>query len=211
MSNLVLLGDSIFDNHAYVHGGPAVIDHVRRGLPIGWQATLLARDGAMTTGVSRQLEQMPLDGSHLVVSAGGNDVLEHASMILYDAAASFNEVMSKLAKIQSDFRAMYREMIEAVVSLGKPTFVCTVYDAIPGLEPSLVAALSLFNDVILREAIRAELPAVDLRQACTDPADYAGIWPIEPSATGGAKIASAVLRAVATPWADRRGCHVFRR
>lgn len=48
MSNLVLLGDSIFDNHAYVHGDPAVIDHVRRGLPIGWQATLLARDGAMT-------------------------------------------------------------------------------------------------------------------------------------------------------------------
>ena len=32
MAHLVLLGDSIFDNAAYVEGGPAVIDHVRLAL-----------------------------------------------------------------------------------------------------------------------------------------------------------------------------------
>ena len=31
--HLVLLGDSVFDNQAYVATGRAVIDHVRAGLP----------------------------------------------------------------------------------------------------------------------------------------------------------------------------------
>ena len=46
-SQLVLLGDSIFDNAAYVPGRPAVIDQVRNRLRQGWRATLLARDGSV--------------------------------------------------------------------------------------------------------------------------------------------------------------------
>src|SRR4051812_3797588 len=42
MGHVVLLGDSIFDNAAYVGGRPAVIDQVRAGLPDGWHATLNA-------------------------------------------------------------------------------------------------------------------------------------------------------------------------
>ena len=42
MGHVVLLGDSIFDNALYVPGGPAVIDQLRRELPAGWSATLLA-------------------------------------------------------------------------------------------------------------------------------------------------------------------------
>lgn len=209
MNHVVLLGDSIFDNHAYVNGGPAVIDHLRRALPNDWQATLLARDGAMTSGVVNQLSQVPIDASQLVISAGGNDALEHASMILYESAGSFSEVMSRLAKIQKELKQVYREIIEEVASLGKPTMVCTVYDSIPGLEPSMVAALSLFNDVILREAIRFALPVIDLRQICTEATDYAGIWPIEPSVTGGAKIARSIANAVTTPLPEWRGCRVL--
>ena len=36
MPHLTLLGDSIFDNAAYVAGSPAVIDQVRMNLPAGW-------------------------------------------------------------------------------------------------------------------------------------------------------------------------------
>ena len=211
MNHIILLGDSIFDNHAYVPYGAAVIDHVRRGLPDGWQGTLLARDGAMTSGVVHQLDLVPSDASQLIVSAGGNDALEQAGMVLYERAGSFSEVMSRLAQVQKEFSQQYRETIEAVMELGKPTMVCTVYDAIPGLEPSLVAALSLFNDAILREAVHAGLPVIDLRQISTEASDYAGVWPIEPSATGGAKIARAVLRAVTTPLSEWHGCRVLTR
>lgn len=206
MNHLVLLGDSIFDNHAYVHGGPSVIDHVQRGLPSGWQATLLARDGTMTSGVVQQLDRVPDDASQLIVSAGGNDALEHAGMVLYEPAVSFAEVMSRFAHIQREFRQQYRQMIEALLALGKPTMVCTIYDSIPTIEPSLVAALSLFNDAILREANCTGLPVIDLRHTCTEATDYAGIWPIEPSGLGGAKIARAILRAVTLPLSDWQGC-----
>jgi hypothetical protein len=51
MNHVVLLGDSIFDNTAYVDGGPAVITQVQERLPPGWQATLLAVDGSITSDV----------------------------------------------------------------------------------------------------------------------------------------------------------------
>ncbi len=56
--------------------------------------------------------------------------------------------------------------------------------------------MCLFNDVILREAFRTGMPAVDLRLVCTDAADYAKVSPLEPSAVGGGKIARAVARLV---------------
>ena len=55
MNHVVLLGDSIFDNAAYVPGGPAVIEHLRKELPPGWKGTLVARDGAVTDDVPRQV------------------------------------------------------------------------------------------------------------------------------------------------------------
>ena len=51
MNHIVLLGDSIFDNAAYVGGGPDVIEQLKSILPRDWQATLLAVDGSVTTDV----------------------------------------------------------------------------------------------------------------------------------------------------------------
>ena len=73
---------------------------------------------------------------------------------------------------------------------------CTIYDAVPGLPVPLRAALSLFNDVILREAIRRGLPVLDLRMVCTEPADYSEDSPIEPSSQGGAKLADRLVAQV---------------
>ena len=45
--HLVLLGDSVFDNQAYVARGRAVVDHLGRALPRGERVTLLAVDGGL--------------------------------------------------------------------------------------------------------------------------------------------------------------------
>ncbi|TIP80222.1 MAG: SGNH/GDSL hydrolase family protein, partial [Mesorhizobium sp.] len=37
-NKIVLLGDSVFDNRAYVTGGADVLAHLVRQLPIGWSA-----------------------------------------------------------------------------------------------------------------------------------------------------------------------------
>jgi hypothetical protein len=196
MKHVVLLGDSIFDNDRYVRGGPSVIEHLRRCLPSSWQATLLARDGAGTAEMGRQIERLPADATHLVVSVGGNDALDHSGLILHEPAGSFAEVLSRLAEVHEQFRRDYRGVLGRVLGLGRPTAVCTVYDAIPGLDPAERTGLCLFNDGILREAFRAGVPVLDLRLLCTDAADYSRSSPIEPSVVGGGKIARAISRLV---------------
>jgi hypothetical protein len=196
LGHVVLLGDSIFDNARYVPGGPSVIEHLRRGLPSGWRATLLAIDGSGAEQVDRQLACLPADATHLVVSAGGNNALDHSSLILHEPAASFAQVLGQLAEIQEQFRAVYRRMLQAVLEQGKPAAVCTVYDAIPDLDSAERVGLGLFNDIILREAFRVGVPVIDLRLVCAEASDYAKSSPIEPSASGGRKIACAVIRQV---------------
>jgi hypothetical protein len=195
MSHLVLLGDSIFDNARYVPGKPAVIDQVRARLPAGWQATLLAVDGSVTSDVPEQLTRLPADATHLVVSAGGNDALEHSS-VLSEAFRSPQEGLERLADVRDEFLANYRRMLRDVLADGRRVAVCTIYDSIPGLARADAAALALFNDIILREAFAGGVPALDLRLVCDRPDDYSLLSPIEPSWTGGLKIARAIAEVV---------------
>src|SRR4051812_42542033 len=76
--HVVLLGDSIFDNHRYVIPGGDVLTQVRAQLPHRATATLRAVDGAVTAGLSAQLRDLPADATHLFVSIGGNDALQNA-------------------------------------------------------------------------------------------------------------------------------------
>jgi GDSL-like Lipase/Acylhydrolase family len=195
LPHLVLLGDSIFDNAVYVPGHPAVIEQVRTALPRDWRATLLAVDGNIAIDVVRHLEKLPADATHLAISTGGNNALI-ASGILGQPAHSVSAVLHEMADIQADFRREYREMLSAVRAHRLPTLVCTIYDAIPGLDRDAVAALTLFNDVILREAIAAGIPVLDLRLLCNENSDYSPLSPIEPSHLGGRKIAEALVRIV---------------
>lgn len=196
MNHVYLLGDSIFDNGRYVPGGPSVIEHLRRCLPSDWRATLLARDGAGTAEIVRQLDQLPEEATHIVMSIGGNDALDYSSLLLHESAHSFAEVLSRLSEIQEQFQRDYRSVLERVLAQDKPTAVCTIYDAIPGIDPVERTGLCVFNDVILREAFRIRLPVIDLRLVCTNAADYSRSSPIEPSVTGGGKIARAIARLV---------------
>jgi lysophospholipase L1-like esterase len=194
--HIVLLGDSIFDNGAYVSGGPSVIEHLQRLLPTDWQATLLAVDGATIASIERQLERIPADATHLVLSIGGNDVLGQSALILSEPTHSFAAALAGLAAIRDDFAREYRQMLAEVRRRELPLAVCTIYDAVPVLSPAETAGLAIFNDVITRQAFAAGATLIDLRLVCQEKSDYAGISPIEPSATGGAKIARAIVAAL---------------
>jgi hypothetical protein len=208
MPHIILLGDSIFDNAAYVAGGPAVIDQVRQNLPTGWQASLLAVDGDTAAGALRQLQRLPVDATHLVLSVGGNDALNCLPQL--DAPASnLKQGLAKLSRLKSEFEVSYRVLIKDLLGLSRPLLVCTIYDHVPGLPPELVTALGVFNDVILREAIRHGLPVLDLRMICTERSDYSVVSPIEPSSQGGEKIASRIVSAIVQHDASATCCHVY--
>ncbi len=208
MGHIVLLGDSIFDNARYVPDRPPVIEQVRRGLPQGWQATLLAVDGHTSEDVANQLAALPSDATHLFVSAGGNDALGESG-ILNEAACTVGEALALVHDLRTRFRNSYRAMLRALSEAAKPTAICTVYDAIPGLSPADQAALAVFNELILREAFQAGLAVIDLRLLCNRPEDYSHVSPIEPSMVGGAKIARVIVEVATTHDFSRRRSVIY--
>src|SRR5215207_6543712 len=165
MGHVVLLGDSIFDNAAYVSGGPDVVRQLRGRLPQGWRATLNAVDGSVIAGVERQLRQLPPDASHLVLSVGGNDALREAG-VLEEKAGSVAEALEKLSDIGDEFERQYEVMLTEVRRFNLPTAVCTIYDARfpdPRRRRLAATALTLLNDRITRSAFARDLPVIDLR------------------------------------------------
>ena len=192
MCHVVLLGDSIFDNAAYVHGSPALINQIGERLPEGWRATLNAVDGSVILDVHRQLERLPGDASHLILSVGGNDILGEIA-VLGARVNTIGEGMRRLADIRDRFDRDYERLLRAMEERMLPMAVCTIYNPrFPdeGLRREAVAALCLFNDVIIRAAQRFGLPILDFRAICTADEDFA--TPIEPSTIGGAKIARVI-------------------
>jgi len=210
VGHAVLLGDSIFDNAAYVGAGePDVVRQTQEQLPRGWQATLFAVDGSVIGNVPAQLRRLPADASHLVLSVGGNDALRHARL-LEDPARSMAEALDMLARTGDDFERAYQLMLEETLARHLPTAVCTIYnprftDAL--MQKLAVTALCIFNDAIIRAAFTRGLPLLDLRLICDDERDYAN--PIEPSARGGAKIAAAIKRVVTEHDFSRGRTEVF--
>jgi len=196
VNHIVLLGDSIFDNAAYVEGGPDVRSQLQSILPNDWRVTLLAVDGSTIQDIHAQIRLLPKDASHIIISTGGNDALGYAGF-LYETASSVADVLNRLSQLGKDFEIKYHRMLPEVLSHGIPTAVCTIYypnfpDAV--LRRLAITALTVFNDCIIREAFAAGIPLIDLRLVCSEDADYAN--PIEPSDKGGEKIARAIARLV---------------
>ena len=193
--HIALLGDSIFDNAAYTRGAPDVASHLRALLPPDWRATLLAIDGSTTGDLGSQLALVEPDVTHVVLSIGGNDALM-SSDLLNVPVGSTAEALALFGKRADAFRASYVAALESVRALGRRTTVCTIYEGNldPPWAPLARVALMVFNDVILRAAFERAIDVIDLRLVCTEASDYAN--PIEPSGSGGDKIARAIAAAI---------------
>ena len=188
--HLILLGDSIFDNGIYVEPGQAdVTDHLQRKIAdTDWTLDQRAVDGAVVSSALDQLSSKSISKpSTFVMSAGGNDALGHVGEILQLKISDFHG-------IKEDFRSRYVKTLNAILSYEQPLIVCTIYNPkYPDNEMQVMAeaGLSFFNDVITQEALRLELPIIDLREVCASKESFAN--PIEPSEIGGDLITNAIL------------------
>lgn len=193
MTHVVLLGDSIFDNAAYVAGGPDVVNQLRDVLPSGWRATLNACDGAVIADLPQQLDRLPSDTTHVVVSVGGNDALGE-SALLERKVTSMGEALELITTVRERFRSAYARMLDQVLQRRLPLAACTIYETRfpePLMRRLAATALTALNDAITREVFARNIDCIDLRILCDDDRDFAN--PIEPSVHGGAKIARAIL------------------
>ena len=209
MRHIILAGDSVFDNRTYVRvGEPDVRDQLADLLNDGDKATLIAVDGNINKNVSKQLDNIPNDATHLFISIGGNDALMHIDAFtepvttIGEALDSFNEMVHK-------FERDYIKMLTNVVKYGLKTTLCTIYNPcfdhdnmdrisymippnanLKELQRRCDTALPLFNNIIYQEAFNFGIPVMDLRLIFSDREDYAN--PIEPSVVGGMKMAKII-------------------
>jgi lysophospholipase L1-like esterase len=197
MNHIVLLGDSIFDNAAYIAGGPDVVRQLQAILPSGWRATLNAVDGAVIADIEEQLQRLPHDATHLVISIGGNDALGQAGL-LDQKVSSVAEALELITAVRERFRSAYARILDQLLDRRLPVAICTIYEPHypEAVRRRLAAtALTALNDAITRETFARQLDCIDLRILCDDDTDFAN--PIEPSIHGGAKIARAIVSLVA--------------
>ena len=198
MGHVALLGDSIFDNAAYVGRGPDVVTQLRAALPRDWEATLLAVDGAVISDVPRQLARLPRAATDIVLSVGGNDALGHIG--LFDRRARDGaEALGWFADAAAAFLERYRTLLKRIAADkqdAQGVTVCTIYSGNLGPETqrAATAGIAIFNDAIMRAVRPYGWPVIELRELFTEPADYAN--PIEPSVRGGAKLARAIAEQV---------------
>ena len=209
MKHIVLLGDSIFDNSSYVNPGELDVPNQLRTL-VGkdCKVTHLAVDGHVTRHIQTQLNNLPSDATHLFISVGGNDGLGHLS-VFNEPIENVGGALQKMYLIGERFKKEYSSMLENVLKHGLPTSVCNIYyprfhsnslDRVSSylrmgvnvekLQHMAMAAETIFNDIIMYEVFKRNLPLIDLRILCNDDQDFAN--PIEPSCVGGIKIAKTI-------------------
>jgi hypothetical protein len=202
--HVILCGDSILDNAAYVDDGPDVAAQLRGLLDEGDTVTLLAIDGSIAEGAVKQLADISSDATHIIVSTGGNDILHHAALLEQPVSAVAG-AMAILTAAVAEFAPNHRLAVEAAWQHDLPVAFCTIYDA--NMGPLITTAMSIFNDAITRNVHGLGLDLIDLRITCSEAADYAN--PIEPSVQGGAKIAAAITRYVEESDARAQRTRVF--
>ena len=154
--------------------------------------TLLAIDGHVTAEIFRQLEDLPENATHLLVSSGGNDALRNAHL-LQEQVNTVGDAMDLFPGLRTNFQRDYESMLSQISRLSCSVAVCTVYDTIPQIGQNALTALSIFNDRILKSAFAMKIPVLDLRLVFSEKSDYSAVSPIEPSATGTIKLVRSIV------------------
>ena len=201
-----LLGDSIFDNSRYVETKYDAVSSLLASIVADKRVNVAldAVDGYVTHDVVNQLTQERSEPyantAAAVLSVGGNDALGVAG-ILMAQVSNVHEALTLLRSITEEFRGFYTNVLDTVTAYYNEynIRVCTIYNKIPvhksgHLPIEAMTALALFNDVITEEAAKRDLPVIDLRMICDQESDYSEVSPIEPSRSGGKKIAYAIAK-----------------
>ena len=167
--HLVLLGDALQNIDMGMDPAEAVLVPRPRN---PWKLTVLEAPQVLERGWSRAI---PLDATHIGICVDGGWAIE-ASGLLRGRALSVSEALEMLATAADQFEAIFAKLVESALEAGLPTVVCTLVPARheqPSHQRAAAAALAIFNDRILRQAVAARLSVVDLRFVCDDDSDYA--------------------------------------
>ena len=200
MTSITLLGDSIIDNKTYVQQQEySVLEHLNS---LSKNEFLqIAYDGDTTVNVlERQLQSQEVaKSSHLVLSIGGNDLLQNILFLHDGPIENINKALPDVHKqILKPLEQRFETIVEKLSSHRANLLLCTVYEGDLGrtdefrdvLDSSKIM-VSSFNDTVYKTASKYNADVLELRHIFTSPEDYAN--PIEPSHVGGERLAQAIM------------------
>ena len=193
-----LLGDSIIDNKLYVEKGElSVTEHLQNKSSSNF--TMIAVDGDTTEEVlDNQLDILKDPVSHIVLSIGGNDLLQNLHL-LQDETSGMKFALEKSSELIGEIQENYTKILEHLSQYDAKVLLCTVYEG--DLESDVLLAeydkagqamLKMHNDTVYFLASKFEVDVLELRNIFTNKEDYAN--PIEPSHIGGERLAKAIIQ-----------------
>tara|TARA_B100000575_G_C23131272_1_gene656241 strand:- start:247 stop:867 length:621 start_codon:yes stop_codon:yes gene_type:complete len=200
MNRVVLFGDSIIDNKTYVsHGEFSVLEHLEN--ISNYEYIQVAYDGHTTFDVqNKQLHLSTIEKpSHIVLSVGGNDLLQNLSYLSNGPISNVNEAITGIQQhIFEPLEQRFETIIEELSSQRANLLICTVYEGDLGrtdefkdvLDSSKIMVSSL-NDIVYKTAKKYKADVLELREIFISSDDYAN--PIEPSHIGGEKLAKSIV------------------
>ena len=200
MNKVVLFGDSIIDNKTYVsHGEFSVLEHLEN--ISNYEYIQVAYDGHTTFDVqNKQLHLSTIvKPSHIVLSVGGNDLLQNLQYLSKGPVSNVNEAVSGIQQhIFEPLEQRFETIIEELSSQRANLLVCTLYEGDLGrtdefkdvLDSSKIM-VSSFNDIVYKTAKKYNADVLELREIFISSDDYAN--PIEPSHIGGEKLAKSIV------------------
>ena len=196
---VALLGDSIIDNKVYVGENElSVTEHLRKINETDYYFEMIAVDGDTTREViDNQLENIGDSTWRIVLSIGGNDLLQKLH-IMFNETSGMIESLEVASKTVEEIKTRYEEILVHLKTLNRPVILCTIYEGDLQSDPDLAVIeeaakvlLGMMNDAIHFLGNKHDIEVLELRNIFTEVSDYAN--PIEPSHSGGEKLAKAII------------------
>ena len=181
-STIYLLGDSTLANSKYVDVDQSVVSRLRAN---GETVVDLAMDGCPVIGVESQLKHIQCEPAVVVVSVGGNDILQKTNF----ERSHWEKALDK------DF-ASYRRIIDKLLKCSKSRIILLdVYYPVDPEYKRYHPLIEYWNSMLYKYAEEKDLRMRMISRSLTSSDDF--VDGVEPSASGGTKIATGILKAKA--------------
>ena len=181
--NIVLIGDSMLQNKSYVSNGKSITDILEKSMP---HNTIFnyAVDGTTISGVYQQIKEIPIEfnnsNTFIFLSAGGNDIIDRAQ------SGSTNEnidsIFDEYCKMVHSLKTKMNESKITLLTLYYPD--SKDYHLYYGM-------IKDWNKKLDEFAKEKGFAILKTNSLLSLPTDFTSN--IEPSETGGEKIAKSIL------------------
>jgi hypothetical protein len=178
---VVLIGDSMLNNSAYVSANQSVPDLLSKEL-VGNTVYNFAKDGSTINDCYAQLDKISTDLNNssifIIVSCGGNNILSSRSLKKTDMNNLFNE---------------YSKLLESIKTRvpNASVYVLNLYTPTNSHYVSYHSAINQWNQLLEDNKSSLDYTIIDTSSLLVTDKDFT--YNIEPSEKGGAKIVKAIL------------------